>query len=107
MTAALLVLASCLAAQQPPAAPPADPFQAAMAGLQDENPMIRRRSADALGQLRRSEAVPALIKTLSDPHPFVRAMAADSLGLLRSGQALQPLIETLRSDKEPGPRQSA
>src|SRR3989338_3527096 len=102
----LLAFPALAAAQHPraPLAPPA-PFQDAVTQLKNADPMIRRQGADRLGQLRRPDAIPALMPLLDDSNPFVRVTAVDSLWLLRAQPAAGRLAGLLVNDKDPGVRQ--
>jgi HEAT repeat protein len=67
--------------------------------LRDSDPQIRAAAAEALGELRNANAVPALISALSDAQLEVRVHAVSSLGQLRQRQAVAPLLKLL-DDKE-------
>ena len=55
----------------------------------------RAEAAAALGTLRSTDAVPALILLLEDRQPEVREAAARALGEIGSTEAVDPLIEAL------------
>jgi cyclophilin family peptidyl-prolyl cis-trans isomerase len=89
-----------------PAAPAADPAPAAptfapasspdlRALVLDPDPVVRRRSAMAVGRIGMTEGVPLLLGRLADPEESVREMAAFGLGLLGSRDAVPPLIQLL------------
>ena len=86
---------------------PVDPYLDAMSRLKSDDPMQKRKAAEDLSQLRRREAIPALVPLLSDSNAFVRAAGADALGLLRASAAVGKLGEVLTKDKEASVRQSA
>jgi HEAT repeat protein len=61
----------------------------------DQDPTVRGKAAEALGRMRRSDAVPLLIAMLSDKHPGVRGAAAKALGAIGDRRAVPALIEAL------------
>lgn len=60
---------------------------------------IRAACARALGYIKRSAAVPALLNALEDDHWLVRRSAVDALGHIADPRACIPLVKML-SDKE-------
>src|SRR5687768_12605728 len=107
-SALFLAVPSAYAAQPPqPPAPVVDPYDEAQGQLKHKDALVRRKGIETLGQLRRKDAVPALLPLLSDPLPFVRSAAADALGVLHANDAVKPLTEMLATDKDAGARQSA
>lgn len=104
----LFVLAGLLAAAPLRAAEtPADPFQAAVEKLKNDNPMVRRQGTEDLARLRDPRAAAILLKTLSDDHPYVRSAAVDAVGRLRASEAAPRLVELLAKDKDAQVRQQA
>ena len=59
---------------------------------------IRKKAAEALGEMRAKEAVDALIKTLKDENSEVRKAAAYALGRIGDERAVKPLVEALRDE---------
>jgi HEAT repeat protein len=83
----------------------AEPLAAALA---EDDPLLRRNAAIALGEIRDTgsgrEAATidaALIRALGDPDASVRTMAAASLGRTRPAEALVPLIGLLDDPERP------
>lgn len=74
--------------------------------LEHSDEMIRRRAAEALGQLESPEALEPLIVALNDPIPNVRAEATYSLGKLGDSRAKDPLV-TVLNDKDKLVRRAA
>lgn len=62
---------------------------------------LLRNVAVALGNLRSSEAVPALISALKDSEPLVRGHVAWALGRVGGAQAVAALRERLLSEEDP------
>lgn len=60
-----------------------------------------RNVAVALGNLRSTEALPALIHALDDEEPLVRGHAAWALGQIGSGSAIEPLQRRARLESDP------
>ena len=59
---------------------------------------IRKKAAEALGEMKAKEAVDALIKTLKDENPEVRKTAAYALGRIGDEKAIKPLVEALKDE---------
>jgi HEAT repeat protein len=89
-------------------------------GLKDSDEAVKCASADALGRIGDSRAVPALIKKLKDDDHFrvlegfspvhevcVCENAARSLGKIGDWRAIEPLIQMLEESMNPGFRQAA
>ncbi len=75
--------------------------------LQDPDPHVRVKAADALGYVGDSRAVVPLIKALRDEDPYVREHAARNLGCdyhsslgCDSGEPVRPLIAVLDDDDD-------
>jgi HEAT repeat protein len=75
---------------------------ALVAGLRDDDALVRTNAALALGELTgpQSEgevlkARGALVDALRDSEPRVRAMAASALGRTKANEAVEPLIGAL------------
>ncbi len=62
---------------------------------EEKDPVVRRRAAIALGQLRARKAVRPLLALLKDEDPVFRYTAADALGEIGSRSAVEPLSEHL------------
>jgi HEAT repeat protein len=69
--------------------------------LLDPDPVVRRRSALAIGRIGMAEGVPLLVGRLSDPEEGVREMASFGLGLLGSREAVGPLLALLTDASPP------
>ena len=59
---------------------------------------IRKKAAEALGEMKAKEAVDALIKTLKDENSEVRKAAAYALGRIGDERAIKPLVEALKDE---------
>lgn len=59
---------------------------------------IRKKAAEALGEMGAKEAIDALIKALKDENYEVRKTAAHALGKIRDAKAIKPLIEALNDE---------
>lgn len=59
---------------------------------------IRKKAAEALGEMKAKEAVDALIKTLKDENSEVRRAAARALGRIGDEKAVKPLVEALKDE---------
>jgi HEAT repeat protein len=59
---------------------------------------IRKKAAEALGEMKAKEAVDALIKTLKDGNSEVRKAAAYALGKIGDERAIKPLVEALKDE---------
>jgi len=59
---------------------------------------IRKKAAEALGEMKAEEAVDALIKTLKDENSEVRKAAAYALGRIGDERAVRPLVEALKDE---------
>ena len=68
--------------------------------LQDVEPQIRRRAAQAIGRVGLTDGLDALTAALSDPEVEVRQMSAFALGLLGDLRAVDALVAAL-ADPEP------
>jgi HEAT repeat protein len=77
-----------------------DDAKSIISNLKDNNPKIRRETADQLGDIRNKETVKHLIPLLKDDNEYVRQAAARALGKLRDKEAVEPLIESLKDDDE-------
>ena len=51
---------------------------------------------EALGEIDRPEAVPALIATLKDENPVVRNTAAEALGKIGASESVPALLELIK-----------
>jgi beta-lactamase regulating signal transducer with metallopeptidase domain len=74
--------------------------------LQDDDPIVRRYAAWALGELENTRGVRPLIERLEDADADVRLVAAWALGEIKDYMAIQPLIERLE-DEDPLVREIA
>jgi len=68
--------------------------------LNHSSPPVRAACAQALGFIKRSAAVPALVNALEDSHWLVRRSTVDALGHIADPCACTPLVKML-SDKVP------
>ncbi|UCC82617.1 MAG: HEAT repeat domain-containing protein [Gemmatimonadota bacterium] len=66
--------------------------------LQDDDPLVRRYAAWALGELEDTRGVRPLIEALEDRNADVRLVAAWALGEIKDNMAIPPLIESLEDD---------
>jgi HEAT repeat protein len=78
-------------------------IQAALKGLQNADPVIRRGSAEILGHLSLPESADALVAGLSDVDPLVRAACLRALAHSKATPALLDIAAAL-SDPEPDVR---
>ena len=69
-------------------------------GQTSADPSVRQAAAEALGLLKASAAVPALVGALGDPAPEVRAAAAAALGAIGDPSAAPALRERLSDEIE-------
>jgi HEAT repeat protein len=79
---------------------------AAVAGLSDPDPVIRRVSAEIVGNLSTPQAAPALMNTLADENAEVRVASLRALAHARAAPALLDVAACL-SDSEPEVRAKA
>ena len=77
--------------------------RAALDGLNDHNPVIRRVSAEILGHLSIPEAEAALVRSLDDSDALVRASILRALAQAKATSALGTIAASLR-DPEPDVR---
>jgi HEAT repeat protein len=77
-----------------------DASRAAMAALNDTEPVVRVTAAHAIAALPAADATSALVPLLTDKLEFVRREAVNALGTTRSRAAVQPLLQLLTTDKE-------
>ncbi|MFC1671073.1 HEAT repeat domain-containing protein [Spirochaetota bacterium] len=75
--------------------------------LNDENPLLRIKSAYALGYLKEDRGISVLVKGLEDRDFRVRAEICYSLRNYKSRLVLQTLLETIRNDRKRYVRSSA
>jgi hypothetical protein len=66
--------------------------------LQDEDPLVRRYAAWALGELETTRGVEPLIARLEDENSDVRLVAAWALGEIKEHEGIEPLIDLLEDD---------
>lgn len=66
----------------------------------DENPEVRKASITALGKLRYTKAVSALVKQLKSEDWRIRAMTASALGNIKDNTAVAALVKLLDDDNE-------
>jgi HEAT repeat protein len=85
----------------------ADASRAAVAGINDSDPMVRVTAAHAITSLPASEATTLLLPLLKDKLEFVRREAAYAIGQTRSRSAVQPLVDLLGTEKEVSVRTAA
>lgn len=77
--------------------------RAALNGLSDPDPAIRRLSAEMLGHLSLPESTPTLVRGLSDADPLVRVACLRALAASQAASALSDIAASLR-DPEPAVR---
>jgi len=80
--------------------------QAALNGLRDEDPIVRRVSAEIVGHLLLPESTDALITGLSDVDPLVRSACLKALSASKATPALLDIAASL-SDPKPDVRYEA
>lgn len=85
----------------------ADASRAAIAAINDPEPMIRVTAAHAITSLPANEAAILIMPLLKDKLEFVRREAVYALGETRSRSAIQPLVEILATEKEASVRAAA
>ncbi len=73
----------------------------------DPRTIMRCACAHALGEMRATEAAPALIKAMEDRQALVRCDAAIALGKIASPKAAPRLARTVRFDPDPDVRAAA
>jgi HEAT repeat protein len=78
-------------------------IRAALGGLRDPNPIVRRISAEILGHLSLPETEEALLNGLGDPDPLVRASCLRAFAQAKSVSALDRVAASL-ADPEPDVR---
>ena len=78
-------------------------IRAALDGLNDSNPAIRRVSAEILGHLSIPEAEAALIRGINDSDPLVRASCLRAVAQAKVTAALASVTESVR-DPDPDVR---
>jgi HEAT repeat protein len=66
--------------------------------LKDENPIVRSKAAEALGDIKDSRAVEPLIAALKDKNKDVRFSSAGALGKIKDPRAIKPLIASLKDE---------
>lgn len=67
---------------------------------EDKSKWIKRRCAQALGQIGNQEAIPLLMKYIRSEDPFLAENAILSLGWLHAQEAVPELIKILKEEKE-------
>ncbi len=67
-----------------------------LAALEDDDPIVRRNAAYALGRMGHGRAVKPLIRLLDDEESRVRANATTALGRTGDGQGIEPLAAALK-----------
>jgi hypothetical protein len=68
--------------------------------LRSRDPLVRRQSAEALGEIGDPRAVAPLIDLLSDPDALIRRHAVEALGKIQDPRAVGPLAGILRNSEE-------
>lgn len=71
-----------------------------IAGLESPDPLVRRQSAEALGEIGDKRAVEPLIDLLSDKDKLIRRHAVKALGRIGDPRAVAPLTELLADAEE-------
>jgi hypothetical protein len=64
-------------------------------GLKSRDPLVKRQSAEALGEIGDPRAVGPLIHLLSDPDALIRRHAVKALGKIKDPRAVAPLAGVL------------
>jgi HEAT repeat protein len=93
----LAVAAAAILAFAPAAAAPADKptFADLIANLKSPSAKTRQEAAEALGESRRREAIPALAELVRDPEVKVRLQVVSALRELRDLSAVPALVTSL------------
>ncbi|HEX3228633.1 MAG TPA: HEAT repeat domain-containing protein, partial [Pyrinomonadaceae bacterium] len=81
--------------------------RAAVAGINDSEPIVRVTAFHAITTLPANEAATLLMPFLKDKLEFVRREAVYSISETRSRSAVQPLVELLTTEKEASVRAAA
>jgi len=68
--------------------------------LRGPDPLVRRQSAEALGEIGDPRAVNPLIDLLSDPDALIRRHAGQALGKIKAPRAVAPLTSVLGDPDE-------
>jgi HEAT repeat protein len=84
-----------------------DAAHAAVASLQDSEPIIRATAIHAIAALPAGEAIALLLPLTKEKLEFVRREAVDALGRTEDRAAVAPLLEIISADKEPSVRAAA
>ncbi|NVM21382.1 MAG: HEAT repeat domain-containing protein [Desulfobacterales bacterium] len=73
-----------------------------IAALKDNDPLVRRHAAQALGEIKEPRAVKPLVAALKDTNSLIRRHAVKALGKIKDPRAVKPLIAVL-NDKDAAP----
>ena len=84
-----------------------DASRAAVASINDTEPVVRVTAFHAITSLPANEAATLLMPFLKDKLEFVRRETARAIGETRSRSAVQPLVELLTIEKEASVRAAA
>jgi HEAT repeat protein len=84
-----------------------DAARAAVAGINDTEPIVRVMAFHAITSLPADEALTLLLPLLKDKLEFVRREAVYSIGETRRRAAVRPLMELLTTEKEGSVRAAA
>ena len=71
-----------------------------IAGLRDNDPLVRRQAAEALGLIEDQRAVGPLITLLKDKDSLIRRHAVKALGRIKDRRGVPPLIAVLNDKDE-------
>lgn len=71
-----------------------------IAGLKSRDPLVRRQSAEALGEIGDPRAAEPLIDLLSHPDALIRRHAVKALGKIQDPRAVAPLAGVLSDSEE-------
>ena len=73
---------------------------ALIAALNDRSPAVRKRAAEALGELEEAQAVEPLTRALKDSDTDVRVHVALALGMIGDMSATAPLTYALNDEED-------
>lgn len=83
------------------------PSEPLLAALRDPNGFVREAAARAVGRLRRTSAVPALLELTADRSPAVQLAAVDALVAIGDPRAAVRMAELAREADDPAVRAAA
>ena len=74
-------------------------LQPLLQALKDEERIVRKAAASALGDLKDPASVPPLLDTLKDEEWEVRWVATEALGKIQDPASIQPLLQALKDEE--------